>query len=81
MINVLFGFLGAGLCMGAVYLGFVFGVNYGHPKAEKVEHDPSLEQREVLERIKADQAAFERLMSYNADVAYGKVSMFEDIGT
>lgn len=85
MVNFLYGVFGVVLCLGLCAAGFFLGYKFGaallqrssgEPKSAAQELDET--EREAVRRerdeLRRDQQAFRQLMSYSADMAYGRVS-------
>lgn len=74
MMNVLFGALGMLLVLALLALGFLLGWKMNtvwRSHAKKVVADEVSEQE--LMRLKAEQRAFEGMLNYNTEMAYGLV--------
>jgi len=74
MTNVLFGALGMLFVLALLALGFLLGWkmnNIWRSHAKKVVAAEVSEQE--LQRLKAEQRAFEGMLNYNTDIAYGLV--------
>ena len=86
MNEVLLGLLGAALGLTFFACGFWMGRrSIGVPKANEftgaIQVQPTEEEKAQIEkeraRLRSEQNAFHDLLGYNADVAYGVVSMSE----
>lgn len=80
MINVLLGALGVLLVLGLLALGFFMGWR-GH--VLWLRHTRTAVTQELSEKEKqafeAEQRAFEGLMNYNADTAYGRNKSLDEL--
>jgi hypothetical protein len=76
MTNLLYGALGAILVLAVfaagVAVGLTMSLRVQAVVTPKIEAETSAERE--IRRMKADQAAFNQMMNYNVDVAYGRVS-------
>ena len=71
---MLFGMLGAILCIGIFCFGFWLGKEMNQPKKidpTKPTDEELAQIQEERRRLIQDQEAFRELMNYNVDVAYG----------
>lgn len=79
MTSILLGLLGAALGAAFFIAGFLFGRKTAAIHTAPAEYVPSeAEQAEIekqRERLRAEQDAFHKQMSYSADVAYGRTVM------
>lgn len=81
MISILLGLLGAALGAAFFIAGFLFGRKTAPIPAApaQTEYVPSEAERAEIEkqreRLRAEQDAFHKQMSYSADVAYGRTVM------
>lgn len=80
MMNIVFGALGVLLVLGLLALGFFCGWRaricwVSHTQRAAIQEISEQERKELL----AQQKAFDQMMSYNADVAYGTARTLDDI--
>lgn len=80
-MELLLGLLGAALGAAFFIAGFLFGRKTApiQPAPPTFEYVPSEEEQAEIEkqreRLRAEQDAFHKQMSYSADVAYGRTVM------
>ena len=81
MTSILLGLLGAALGAAFFIAGFLFGRKTAaiHTAPAEMTYIPTEEEKAEIEkqreRLRAEQDAFHKQMSYSADVAYGRTVM------